>query len=106
MKYLSSGYNTQGKLASVTGIEKGNLSKYLSVLEDVHIIEHIISPGKKKRGIYEINDLYFSFWFRFVYPNLPDLEIGLVDEVFSRISGLVVKNKNPDDNIKVTIQVG
>lgn len=43
----------------------------------------------------------FSFWFRFVYPNLPDLEIGLVNEVFSRISGLVVKNKNPDDNIKL-----
>ena len=87
LKYLSLGYNTQGKIASVTGLEKGNLSKYLSVLEDVHIIEHILPLGKKKRGIYEINDLYFSFWFRFVYPNLSDLEIGLVDEVFSRISG-------------------
>jgi len=40
----------------------------------------------RKRGIYEINDQFFRFWFRFVYPNRSDLEIGLVDEVFSKIS--------------------
>jgi len=42
----------------------------------------------RKRGIYEINDQLFRFWFRFVYPNMSDLEIGLVDEVFLRISPL------------------
>jgi len=87
LKYLSLGYNTHGKISSVTGIEKGNLSKYLSVLEDLHIIEHILSLGMRKRGIYEINDQYFKFWFRFVYPNMSDLEMGLVDEVYSKIEG-------------------
>ncbi|MCK5722204.1 MAG: ATP-binding protein, partial [Gammaproteobacteria bacterium] len=86
LKYLSLGYNRQGEISSVTGIEKGNLSKYLSVLEKLHIIEHILPLGMRKRGIYEINDQFFRFWFRFVYPNRSDLEIGLVDEVFSRIS--------------------
>ena len=86
LKYLSLGYNMQGEISSVTGIEKGNLSKYLSVLEDRHIIEHILPLGMRKRGIYEMNDQFFRFWFRFVYPNMSDLEIGLVDEVFSRIS--------------------
>ena len=86
LKYLSLGYTRQGEIASVTGIEKGNLSKYLSVLENLHIIEHIIPLGKRKQGIYEINDQFFRFWFRFVYPNRSDLEIGLVDEVFSQIS--------------------
>jgi AAA+ ATPase superfamily predicted ATPase len=79
LKYLSLGHNRQGEISSVTGIEKGNLSKYLSVLEDVHIIEHILPLGMRKRGIYEINDQLFRFWFRFVYPNMSDLEIGLVD---------------------------
>lgn len=86
LKYLSLGYNTQGELSTVTGLEKGNLSKYLSVLEETHIVKHVLPLGQRKRGIYVINDQYFNFWFRFVYPNISDLEIGLVDEVFSRIS--------------------
>ena len=86
LKYLSLGYNSHGELTSVTGIEKGNISKYLSVLEETRLIKHVLPLGKRKRGIYTINDTFFNFWFRFVYPNLSDLEIGLVDDVFSRIS--------------------
>ncbi len=86
LKYLTLGYNKQGEISSVTGVEKGNLSKYLSVLENLHIIEHILPLGKRKGGIYEMNDQFFRFWFRFVYPNMSDLEMGLVNEVFSQIS--------------------
>ncbi len=85
LKYLSLGYNTHGELSTVTGLEKGNLSKYLAVLEETHIIKYMLPLGQRKRGIYALNDQFFNFWFRFVYPNLSDLEIGLVDEVFSRI---------------------
>ena len=86
LKYLSLGYNKQGELSSFTGIEKGNLSKYLSVLENLRFIEYILPLGRKKGGIYEINDQFFRFWFRFVYPNLSDLERGLIDEVYSCVS--------------------
>ena len=86
LKYLSLGYNSQGELSSVTGIEKGNLSKYISVLEETQIIRYILPLGKRKRGIYVISEPFFNFWFRFVYPNLSDLEIGLINEVFERIS--------------------
>lgn len=85
LKYLSFGYNTQGGLSSATGVEKGNLSKYISVLEETQLIRYILPLGQRKRGIYAINEPFFNFWFRFVYPNLSDLEIGLVDEVFSRL---------------------
>ena len=85
LKYLSLGYSSHGALSAVTGIEKGNLSKYLSVLEDTHLIKYVLPLGSRKRGIYLINDPFFNFWFRFVYPNLSDLEIGLVVEVFERI---------------------
>ncbi|MCX9081130.1 MAG: hypothetical protein OIN83_02915 [Candidatus Methanoperedens sp.] len=86
MKYLSLGYNTNGELSTVTGLEKGNLSKYLSVLEETHIVKYVLPLGQRKRGIYVLNDPFFNFWFRFVYPNLSDLEMGLIDDVFSRIS--------------------
>jgi len=87
LKHLSLGYNSFGKLSSATGIEKGNLSKYLSVLEETHIVEHILPLGGRKRGIYHIIDPFFNFWFGFVYPNLSDLEVGLVEETFSKIKG-------------------
>lgn len=86
LKYLSLGHNTHGELSSVTGLEKGNLSKYLSVLEETGLVKHVLPLGKRKGGIYTIVDPFFNFWFRFVYPNSSDLEIGLVDEVYSRIS--------------------
>ncbi|MGC8682304.1 MAG: DUF234 domain-containing protein, partial [Candidatus Acidifodinimicrobium sp.] len=38
-----------------------------------------------KRGIYYIKDPFFNFWFRFVYPSLSDLELGLVEEVADKI---------------------
>ena len=86
LKYLALGYNTHGKLSPATGIEKGNLSKYLAVLEETKIIRYVLPLGQRKRGIYIIEEPFFNFWFRFVYPNVSDLEIGLVEEVFSRIS--------------------
>ena len=86
LKYLSLGYSRPGELCTATGIEKGNLSKYLSVLEETHIVKYVLPLGQRKRGIYTIDDRFFNFWFRFVYPNLSDLEIGLIDEVFSRIT--------------------
>jgi hypothetical protein len=85
LKYLSLGYNTQGELSSVTGIEKGNLSKYLSVLEETGLVRYVLPLGRRKRGIYTIVDPFFNFWFRFVNPNLSDLEIGMIDEVSSKI---------------------
>jgi len=86
LKYLSLGYCSHGELSQATGIEKGNLSKYLSVLEETRLVRYILPLGRRKRGIYMIDDPFFNFWFRFVYPNMSDLEIGLVDEVFAKIA--------------------
>jgi AAA+ ATPase superfamily predicted ATPase len=85
LKYMALGYNTHGELISVTGIDRGNLSKYLSVLENLEIIEYILPLGQRKRGIYKIKDKYFNFWLRFIYPNLSNLELLLVEEVFKKI---------------------
>ena len=85
LKYISLGYNSLGEISSATGMDKGNVSKYLSVLEETQIIEHVLPFGQRKRGIYILKDPFFNFWFKFVYPNISDLEIGLIDEVASRI---------------------
>jgi AAA+ ATPase superfamily predicted ATPase len=56
-----------------TGIERGPASKYLSVLQDLRLIEREIPvtekyPEKSRKGIYRLSDNFFRFWFRFVLP--------------------------------------
>lgn len=85
LKYISLGYKTIGKLCSVSGVDKNNATKYLSTMEEVGLIKHIIPFGMKRKGIYEIRDPLFSFWFRFVYPNKDKLEMGNVGAVLSEI---------------------
>ena len=81
LKYISLGYKSLGKLCSATGLEKSNLSKYLSSLEEVGIIRHVIPLGMKRKGIYEVSDPLFRFWFKFVYPYRDKLEIGNIESV-------------------------
>ncbi|AEC52026.1 Prokaryotic ATPase, AAA superfamily, disease resistance protein related protein [Pyrococcus sp. NA2] len=85
LKGLALGYETLGELVSFTGLERGHLSRYLEILERLDLVDYELPYGKRKRGRYYIKDNFFNFWFRFVYPNLSDLELGLVDEVWSRI---------------------
>ena len=85
LKYIALGYNTFGKLNGILEFDKGNISKYLYRLEQLKLIETILPIGRKKGGIYRIKDYFFNFWFRFVYPNKKDLELGLVNGVFNRI---------------------
>ncbi|RLJ07448.1 MAG: ATP-binding protein [Candidatus Aenigmatarchaeota archaeon] len=86
LKYISLGYKTIGKLCSATGMDKSNLMKYLSSLEEVGIIRHIVPFGMKRKGIYEIIDPLFRFWFRFIYTYRDLLEIRDIKSVESKIS--------------------
>ncbi|MEK6933462.1 MAG: ATP-binding protein [Nanoarchaeota archaeon] len=81
LKYISLGYKSIGEICNATGMDKSNLMKYLSTLEETNIIRHILPFGMKRKGIYEINDPLFRFWFKFVYPNKDKLEIGNTAEV-------------------------
>src|SRR3989344_758544 len=85
LKYISLGYKTIGKLCSATGMDKSNAMKYLSTLEEVNILKHILPLGMKRKGYYEIVDPFFRFWFRFVYPNRDLLEMGNISAVEENI---------------------
>ncbi len=85
LKYISLGYKTLGKLCSATGMDKSNIMKYLSTLEETNIVKHILPFGMKRKGIYEITDPFFRFWFKFIYPNRDKLEIGNIVDVENAI---------------------
>ncbi|GAB6102222.1 ATP-binding protein [Thermococcus atlanticus] len=85
LKGLALGYETLGELVNFTGLDRGHISRYLQILEGLDIIGYELPYGRRKRGRYYIKDNFFAFWFHFVYPNLADLELGLVNEVWATI---------------------
>lgn len=85
LKAIALGYNTLAQVSTYTGLEKGNVSKYLHVLEGTRILRHILPIGRRKRGIYTIEDPLFAFWFRFVYPNRDCVESENYETLLSKI---------------------
>lgn len=66
-----------------TQIDKSKLTVYLKNLTDLEIIhrEFSVADGVKERanlqrGLYQITDPFFRFWYAFVFPNLSELEAG------------------------------
>jgi len=41
-------------------------------------------PEKSKRGIYQIDDHFLRFWFRYVHPNQSSLDLGLTDAILDQ----------------------
>jgi uncharacterized protein len=76
---IAKGNSRLGDIMNDTGLEKGKITKYLSVLRDIHIIERRIPitekrPESSKKGIYLLKDNYFKFWFHFVFENNEYIE--------------------------------
>ncbi|AEH24538.1 ATP-binding protein [Pyrococcus yayanosii] len=89
LEAIASGRTRFGEIVSATGLDKSLVSKYLTVLQRLGIVERevpITATHKEasKRGLYSISDNYFAFWFRYVLPNRSHLEAGLAEEVWER----------------------
>ena len=83
LKAISAGKRKFGEIVNETELDKSMVSKYLSVLQNLKIVERILpamtsikEKTRIKRGIYIISDNYFSFWFRFIFPYKSLLESG------------------------------
>ncbi|MDH7507536.1 MAG: ATP-binding protein [Candidatus Thermoplasmatota archaeon] len=79
---ISIGKTRSGDIINHTGLDKGLVGKYLSVLVDLDLIRReipITDSWKSRKGNYYINDEFFRFWFRFIYPNLDVLETNPSD---------------------------
>jgi len=61
-----------GDLVNESGVDSGNASKYMSVLQDLGIVERTApafsSQGKGRRHQYRVKDPLTRFWFHFVFP--------------------------------------
>ncbi len=79
LKAIASGKTTFGEIVGFTALDKTLISKYLDNLILLRIVEKEFPLTQKKEtrnARYKLTDNYYSFWFRFVYPNRTILEEG------------------------------
>lgn len=86
LKAISFGMRKFSEIINEAGMEKNVLTKYLQTLERLKIIEKEVPATQKnaakfRKGLYQISDNYFRFWFQYVFPYKSDLEIGKYGEV-------------------------
>jgi hypothetical protein len=90
LESISLGKHKLSEIINNTGFDKGTASRYISILNDIQITKKEIpvtenNPGKSRKGIYDIEDNFFSFWFRFIFKNKRYLEENRINEVVSQI---------------------
>ena len=90
LKAIAMGSQKFGEISSKTGYDRANLTKYLSVLENLKLIHREIpvtemKPAKSKKGLYFLSDYFMNFWFHYIFPHLAELETGGREQVLNKI---------------------
>lgn len=85
---LAKGNHRIGLIANDTGLSISIVNKYLSVLIDLQLVYRTVPVTenyKSRKGMYFLADNLFDFWFKFVYPNMEDIEKGKGSSVIETI---------------------
>jgi AAA+ ATPase superfamily predicted ATPase len=88
LKAIAFGRTKLNEIVQDTGVsDRHKVNKYLTVLRELHMVRREVSvtedrPHKSRKGVYVLDDSFFRFWFRYVFPNLSYLEEGDVEYVW------------------------
>lgn len=91
MQAVAAGNHTMDKIAKASGLQRANAGgRYLKRLQEMHFVERHVPATvrhfqRTTMGRYHLNDNYLRFYFRFVWPNLHLLELGLLDELWEAL---------------------
>ncbi|MBI1296480.1 AAA family ATPase [bacterium] len=89
LRAIAGGHTRLNEIAQSAGVgDVRTTGRYLDILRQLRVVRRLTpaterQPEKSKKGIYQIEDPFLNFWFRFVHPHRGSLDLGLVDAVFS-----------------------
>jgi hypothetical protein len=91
LQAIAQGKTRLNEIIQTTGMERGPASRYLAILQDLHLVERRVpvterQPDKSRRGIYRLRDPFLAFWFRFVAPHFSTLEVGHTAPIARRVA--------------------
>ncbi len=74
-------------IANAARVNAKDMPKYLHTLQELQLVRKInpVTEKNSKKSLYFIDDNFFAFWFKFVYPHRSELEAGRVQEVLPSI---------------------
>ena len=85
---IAKGANRPHTIQQMAGIEASSSPFYLRQLVEIGFLRKVLpfgeNPLRSKKGIYEIADNTFRFWYEYVYPNISSIELGFGDTVAKR----------------------
>jgi len=90
LRAIAQGNTRLNEIAKASGVgSPSTVARYLDILQQMRLITRRVpatenQPEKSKRGLYQINDHFLRFWFRYVHPNQGSLELGLADSVLDQ----------------------
>ncbi|MBU7048274.1 MAG: ATP-binding protein [Theionarchaea archaeon] len=77
MKAIDDGATKLNEISSKSRIDITNINKYLSTLMNLGFVKKeysITQPPKSRNFLYRLNDNYFKFWLKYVYPYKEEIE--------------------------------
>ena len=87
LRSIAQGRTRLNEIAQGAGIgDVTTVARYLDILQQMKLITRRVpatetQPEKSKKGIYQIDDHFLRFWFRYVHPNQSSLDLGLADSI-------------------------
>ena len=79
MQAIARGDRTSARICSRTGLPKGHVSRYLSILRDTGFVERripVTESPKSRRSRYYVTDPYLRFFYHFLSAQKTQLAIG------------------------------
>lgn len=91
IRAIALGGTSLNEIATHTMMANATVSSYLTNLMELGIVERefpvtarLKEMAKGTRGLYQLSDNFFRFWYAFVFPYRSELEHGDVDNVYER----------------------
>jgi len=90
LRAIAQGNARLNEIAQASGVGSAHtVARYLDILQQMRLITRRVpatesQPEKSKRGLYQIDDHFLRFWFRYVHPNQGSLDLGLADSVLTQ----------------------
>jgi AAA+ ATPase superfamily predicted ATPase len=90
LEAIAAGFHRLTEIANMSGVDRSNITKYLSVLRELGYVERQVPatvrrPEKSRKGRYVIIDPYLRFYYRFLAPNRSAIEQGRVQQTTSML---------------------
>lgn len=91
LRAIASSSHTQSEICDFTGLSRGLVSRYLSVLRETGFVEREIpvteTSTDSRRGRYFITDPYLRFYYRFLAAYQARLALGEQEQMLTSIEG-------------------